>query len=107
MRKITLGFSRPKNRAFPIASWLIRWYLNTPYSHVYIQFDCPWIERTVIYESVGHGLRFISKEEWEKKAEVTNSFDVNVPSPVFLDIVKFCIDNSGKDYAFMQNVGYM
>ena len=61
--KITIGFSRPKNKVFPIGSWLIRLYMRSAYSHTYVRFYSESINRTLVYEAVGHGgIRFVGYE---------------------------------------------
>lgn len=62
MEQITIGFSKSK-KFLPIGSWLIRAYMGTPYSHVYLKFYSQSLNRTLIYEAVGGGVRFIGSKQ--------------------------------------------
>jgi hypothetical protein len=102
---ITIGFSRPRNRILPIASWLIRLHQKTPYSHVYIRFYSESINRTLIYEAVGSGTRFVSLKKWEEKAEEIQSFTISVRKCNAVSLLQYCVDHAGQEYGFLQNVG--
>ncbi len=102
---ITIGFSKPKNRLLPIASWLIRLYEKTPYSHVYVRFYSESINRTLVYEAVGEGVRFVGLKEWELKAEEVASFTLPVKKCNATTLLQYCVDHAGEEYGFWQNVG--
>lgn len=104
MKKVTIGFSRSILR-FPIGSILIRWYMGTPYSHVYLRFESPSMERSLIYEAVGAGVRFIGLEKWKQHAEEVDSFELCIEDENYKKLMQFCIDNAGNEYGFMQNLG--
>ena len=105
MKKITIGFSKSIIN-FPVWSWLIRWYLKTPYSHVFIKFYSENIERELIYESVGkQGVRFINKSNWEKKSKLVKEYKIEINDDNYKKILQWCIDNSGEEYALYQNIG--
>lgn len=104
-RTFKIGFSKPKNRIFPIFSYFIKWFLKTEYSHVFVQFDSESLGTSLIYESVGEGVRFISFDLWKEKAEITDIFEIEVDTDIYKEIMRFCINNSGKEYGFSQNIG--
>lgn len=104
MRKVTVGFSR-STKPFAIGSLLIRWYMGTPYSHVYMKFDSPSMNRSLIYEAVGVGVRFIGLERWKNHALEVDSFELEVSEENYKKIMQFCIDQSGIEYGFWQNLG--
>jgi hypothetical protein len=105
MKTITIGFSKPKNKIFPIFSWIIRAYLKTPYSHVYIKFQSDSLNRDIIYEAVGNGVRFVGTNEWKKHAEEVKSYELNIKECNYVSIMQYCIDHSGQKYGLAQNVG--
>lgn len=104
MKKITIGFSK-STKKFAIGSLLIRAYMGTPYSHVYLKFHSPSLDRTLIYEAVGKGVRFIGSERWSEHAVEVDSFDIEVSDESYVKILQYCVDNSGIEYGFFQNLG--
>lgn len=102
---ITIGFSCPKNRVLPIGSWLIRLYEKTPYSHVYVRFYSESINRTLIYEAVGGGVRFVSLAKWEDHAQEVASYTLEVKKCNAVSLLQYCVDHAGVEYGFMQNIG--
>jgi hypothetical protein len=105
MKTLTIGFSKPINRFMPVASWLIRAYMGTKYSHIYIKFFSDKLSTSIIYESVGVGVRFIGSEMWQKYAKPVDEFVIVVPDDCYYKIMKYCVDNAGKPYDVMQNLG--
>lgn len=102
---ITIGFSRPKNRFLPVASYLIRAYQQTSYSHVYVRFYSESLNRTLIYEAVGKGVRFIGLPQWTKHAEELKSYTLQVKKCNAVTLLQYCVDHAGVEYGFWQNVG--
>ena len=105
MRTIKIGFSAPQNVKFPIYSWIIRAVYNTPYSHTYMRFYSNSIERDIIYESVGVGVRFVGNEMWSKHARVIEEFELQVTDEQYTKIMQFCVDKAGTKYGIMQAFG--
>jgi hypothetical protein len=104
MKTITIGFSKSKKR-FAIGSWAIRAFQGTKYSHVYIKFKSDSLQRVLIYEAVGAGLRFIGTKVWESHAEEVVSFSIDIDQENYLTLMRYCVDNAGTEYGFTQNIG--
>jgi len=104
MKTITIGFSKSKKK-FAIGSYAIRTYYGTEYSHVYIKFKSESLDRVLIYEAVGGGLRFIGTKVWESHAVEVASFDIEVSQPSHIKLMQYCIDNAGVEYGTAQNIG--
>jgi len=104
MEKITIGFSKSKKK-LPIGSWLIRAYLGTSYSHVYLKFYSESLNRTLIYEAVGSGVRFIGSKAWGEHAEEVKSYTIEIKKCNQVRLLQYCVDNAGLDYGYGQNVG--
>ncbi len=104
MQTITIGFSKSK-KALPIGSLAIRAYMGTPYSHVYLKFFSESLNRMLVYEAVGGGVRFIGENQWTKYAEEVASFQIQVPDAQYISLLQYCVDNAGLDYGTMQNIG--
>lgn len=105
MKTIAIGFSKPKNMLFPVISWGIRLYMRTPYSHAYMKFHSDSLDRDIVYESVGHGVRFVGSKFWNKHAESVCEYQVQITDESYKRLMQFCIDNAGKEYSVWQNVG--
>lgn len=106
MKTITIGFSR-STKKFAIGSLLIRSYMCTPYSHVYLKFKSNSLDRTLIYEAVGAGVRFIGVNKWKEHAEEVYSFDIQISDENYTKLMQYCVDNAGIEYGFIQNLGIL
>lgn len=104
MEQITIGFSKSK-KFLPIGSWLIRAYMGTPYSHVYLKFYSESLNRTLIYEAIGSGVRFVSPKVWDEHATEVKSYTIQMEKCNKVKLMQFCVDNAGIEYGFWQNVG--
>jgi hypothetical protein len=105
MEQITIGFSKPKNRMLPIGSYLIRLFQKTPYSHVYLKFHSANLDRELIYEAVGGGVRFVGQKVWESHAEEVKSYSIDITPENKKILLQYCVDNAGVEYGTIQNLG--
>lgn len=104
MRQIWVGFSKPKNRAFPIYSWLIRAIEGTPFSHVYVWHDTKY-NIPIIYQASGHAVNFMSGPLFKEKNEVVHEFPFAISELAFDGYMKFALANVGRPYSFWQALG--
>lgn len=104
MKTIGIGFSKSAKK-FAIGSLAIRAYMQTDYSHVYVKFYSKSIDRVLIYEAVGSGVRFISQKKWESHAKEMHYYEIEVSDESYMKLMQFCVDNAGEEYAFCQNLG--
>lgn len=102
--KIKIVFTKPKNKILPIGSYLIRLYQKTGYSHVALIFQTSRGKK-LVYEAVGSGIRYISKNKWLENVIVVESFELEISAENYIQIIDYCIENAGYDYGFMQNIG--
>lgn len=106
LKHIRIGFSRPRNRIFPLFSWLVRLYMGKPYSHVYLEFMSDKSPITFIYEAVGTGVRFVGKRYWERYAQEVLHFDVYCSDKEnYYELLEYCAQGEGQPYGFLQNIG--
>lgn len=103
--KITIGFSKPLNNPLPLFSWAIKSVYNIPYSHTYLKFYSDSLDRDIIYESVGPGVRFIGLKLWSKYAETIKEFDLEITNEQYIELMQFCVDNAGIKYGIKQVLG--
>jgi uncharacterized protein YycO len=106
METITIGFSKSKKK-FAIISYLIRLYMQTPYSHVYIKFYSKSLDKILIYEAVGSGVRFIGSKMWDKYSKEIVSYKIQISQEEKIKLLSWCVDNAGCNYGFMQNLGIL
>lgn len=102
---ITIGFSRPKDKMLPIGSWLIRLYQRTSYSHVYLKFYSKSLDRVLIYEAVGGGVRFVSQQVWNNKAKEVAEVSLDISGDNYKTLLQYCVDYAGVKYGVLQNIG--
>jgi hypothetical protein len=104
MKTLTIGFSKSK-KFLPIGSWAIRAYMGTEYSHVYLRFYSESLSRSLIYEAVGKGVRFVGLPIWKQHSEEVKSYDIVVNDESYLKTLQYCVDNAGIEYGYLQNLG--
>lgn len=99
-----VGFSKSKKK-LAFFGWLIRVYMGTPFSHVYIRFQSS-IDQDFIYESVGKsGTRFCGSKLWEEHALSIAEFKLDLNDDKYKDLLEYCVSNCGIEYGFFQNIG--
>lgn len=105
---IYIGFSKPKNNIFPIASWLIRLFMGyTSYSHVYIRWFNEKLNMWICYQANGSGVNFCGPDTFEDHIQIIEEFELDLDDNKYLDLLKFCISKSGYPYGYKQNLGIM
>lgn len=106
MRKIIIGFSKPKNKIFPIFSWLIRLFQGgTQYSHVYIRWYSPTIGTYLTYEASGTSVKFVGEQVYEDEITPIYEYEISISDNIYLNLLKFCIRYSGIKYGVIQVIG--
>lgn len=103
--KIKIGFSQPKNKFFPIFSWLIRLIEWTKYSHVYLQWDSEFAESTITYHAAGHSVHFLGLELFKKSVKPVYIFEIDITREQYKDLLHYCFEKSGTDYGVKQIFG--
>lgn len=98
MKKIIIGFSKPRNNFFPVFSWLIRLYERTSYSHVYIRWETKW-GTSLCYHAASVMLHFLGELAFKKKIHVIEEFQFEITDDQFDRLMLFCTTTSGYDYA--------
>jgi len=104
--KVVIGFSRPKNKIFPLFSWLVRLFQGgTKYSHVYVKWHSSYTNRDIIYEASGTSVRFVGGRLFNERVHITDEFDIEITKETKRKIVQFCVDNAGIPYGCKQILG--
>lgn len=103
--KIYIGFSKPKNKKFPIFSWLIRLFERTPYSHVYIRWHSRGAGVDVCYEAAGTQLRFMGPEPFKSNIQPLHEYELEISKELYPKLLTYCMTNAGMDYGLKQAFG--
>lgn len=102
MKSVIIHLVRPKGAA-PILSSLIMKAEGTNFSHVAVSWHLDSIDRDIFYQSVGSGVNFISKYNFNNHYQIVNSYEFLVED--IKSVAQFCHDNSGNPYGKLQLVG--
>lgn len=81
--------------------------MGTPYSHAYISFRSESLNRDLIYEAVGSGVRFVGKTLWEETSKEVKRYELEICQESYKELMQWCIDNAGVKYAYFQNIGIL
>jgi len=98
MRKLRIGFSKPKDKLFPIFSWAIRLYERTPYSHVYIRWETKW-NTWLCYHAASLMIHFLGESSFARHITIVEEFEFEVSDERFDKLMAFCTKYVGEDYA--------
>ena len=104
MRKLKIGFSKPKNKLFPIFSWLIRWYEKTPYSHCYLQWETSYGPK-ICYHAAHTSLHFLSERQFEKEITVVEEYEFTIPESRYEKVMIYCLKTCGLQYGLFEVFG--
>jgi len=105
MRKIRVGFSKPRDKWFPIFSWAIKLYERTPYSHVYFRFETS--EGMLCYQASGTAINMIGENKFYKSIFVVEEYEFDLSDDAWRKFKSFCFKHVGDDYALMGVFGVL
>lgn len=103
MKTIIIGFSKPKAKFVPL-SWLIRAFMKTRYSHVFLEIPFNNLNRRLIFQASGSKVNFISRESFEKEHLIVAEFKITISDEKFKKLVQNAIDLVGEHYSILQLV---
>lgn len=105
MRKISIGFSRPKGHKFPIFSWLVQLMEGTEYSHVYVRWHSQYLEKDLVYEASGTMVHFTEGSRFDRKAETLHVYELQIEEEQYKRLVQRAMDYCGAPYGLKQVFG--
>lgn len=106
MKKITVGFSKPKSKFVPFAA-AIKKVISSDFSHTYIKFKADSFNRVLIYQASGTAVNFMAEERFLDHNTVVAEFDLEVSEEVFNKTLQFAIDQVGTPYGMSQIFGIL
>lgn len=101
MKKLRIGFSKPKDKWLPIFSWAIRLYEGTPYSHVYIRWQTKW-NTWLCYHAASVMIHFLGESSFAKHLTIVEEFEFEITDSQFDRLMSFCTKYVGEDYALFE-----
>lgn len=106
MRNISIGFSKPTHKFFPIFSWAIRFFDGTEFSHVYVRQSTHY-NIDLIYQASGMQVNFINGNLFLEKEKVIKEFPFQITDEAYDKYMKFALTNVGKPYGVLQVFGIL
>ena len=104
MEHIEIVFTRSKKK-IKILSDLIIWYTKKPYSHVARGFNAFSGKVQMYYQASEGKVNYESKEVFDHKHEIVKKYILQIPKELYTEIGIACMQDSGKKYGVMQNLG--
>lgn len=103
MKTITIGFS--KHKGFAPASWAIRKFCGTEFSHTYFKFQQEFLEEKTVFHAVGKGLTYISETNFLVHNEPTKEFELKIGDQDYAELLNKCHKSASIKYGYLQNLG--
>lgn len=103
MRKVVIGFSRPRKKS--LLSTCIMAVEQTNYSHVYVRLYSATYERDLVYQASGLAVNFVGLEHFMDHNLVVDEFEFEISDSAYKKMMQFAIDNAGRPYGGKQLVG--
>lgn len=105
MKKLVVGFSKPKGR-FMILADLIRWIQDTPYSHVFFKIENDNLRNHLFYHASGSKVNFMGTNLFFSKNIPIKMFEFEIDEQAFYKFLDAAIDRVGMKYSLLQLVGF-
>lgn len=102
--EIKIGFSTPRSK-LKFGAQIIRWWMDAPFSHTYMEFKVPGIDDSMIFHAIGHGVEIRPKVRFLKENKIINEFTLKISEEKYLFILNKSFDFIGSKYGMMQNIG--
>lgn len=104
MRKVYIGFSTPKK--WNIFSWLIRKIEGTEFSHIYLRLPTGRrLKQDLIYQASNTMVHFVGSKRFEEKNTILKEIEFDIETETYYQLLRFCVEEVGKPYAFLQILG--
>lgn len=103
--KVTIGFSKPRHKNFPLFSWLIRLFEGTPYSHVYLKWYSEHLQMYLVYHAAGSSMHFLGPARAEVELQPIREYELDVTPEMKRLMVVYCVSKAGTPYGLRTVVG--
>jgi hypothetical protein len=102
--EIVIGFSTAQHTMSPIAP-MIRAFEDTPYSHMYMRYWAPQVERDMIYQANIDDVNFTNTQHFLYHNKVIDEYAFKITPEIKKAVIQKCIDRLHLKYGKMQLVG--
>ena len=103
--KLTIGFSKPKHKSFPLFSWSIRLFEGTPYSHVYLKWYSEHLQMHLVYHAAGTSMHFLGPDRADHELNTVREYTLDVSPETKRLIVAYCVSKAGTPYGLRTVLG--
>lgn len=107
MKRVVIGFARPRHFFFKPFSWIIRLIEWTPYSHVYIRSRADSLGVDLVYQASGVQVNFVGISHFKDQETSVYEFEVDVTDDKYRDFMRWAIVNAGAPYSLKQALGIL
>ena len=101
---LVIGFSRPKSK-WKIFSLLTRLVEDTPFSHVFISWYSPSLDREIVYHASGLMVHFLEGSRFRETNKIVSEFSFELNEHTRTKIIQFAVDRAGAAYSLKQLIG--
>lgn len=100
MKNIFIGFSKPSH--FKVGSELIRLWMQTPYSHVYIRFNSDSLNLSSVYHAANKMVHFREYENFKHDNTVIKEYKISLTQDQYNNLLRKCMKLSGEEYGYIE-----
>ncbi len=104
MINIVIGFSTSSKKN-SIISAIIRLVERTPYSHVYVKFYSPTLDRWLVYHASHTNVHFNNIETFAKENIILEEYALATSECKKNEALRMCVDRVGRPYGYLQIFG--
>ena len=104
--EIIVGFSKPKNKYFPIISWLIRSLDKVPFSHTYLRWKSKSGAECFYHAATGM-VHFLGSDIAREELDIVEEYSFTCTKEEYRKFIRTTHERSGIKYAKLQLIGMM
>lgn len=99
MSKVSIGFSSPKK--FKIGAEIIKLWMGTSYSHVYLKVYSAYTKQFLIYQASHGTVHLLTAASFEQNNVVVAEFDMSVQEPLLRNCLAVAQQLLGRPYGYL------
>lgn len=98
MKTVSIGFSAP--RKTKIGAEIIKLYMGTSYSHVYLKVSSKWSYNDIIIQASHGKVHCVSNAKFSADNQIIAEFRYALSDEAFKKLYSYCIDNLQANYGY-------
>jgi hypothetical protein len=99
MKSVIIGFSRPSE--FKIGAEVIKLYMGTSYSHVYLKIKSKWYNSGIIFQASHGKVHCVCEPHFRSENEIIAEFKYEIESAKYKELYTYCIEALQKPYGYL------